>query len=174
MSAVKPLAETPEIAELLPRDESAKLDGSKLKIVRDLSRGPGRVAITDGERTAIYSPFPPPEYGQSLGFVEPLEAEPRNVRHYTETGMYGAANCVALTDGKHKALFLPLACRSPWSGSSAGAVGSGIHQRGTSIREPASSCQRNDARRAIRTFPLWSQTRRRAVAGAVSIGRQSI
>jgi hypothetical protein len=109
MSAVKPLAETPKIAALLPRDESAKLDGSKLKIVRDLSRGPRRVAITDGERIAIYSPIPPPEYEHGLGFVETLEAEPRKVvRHYTETGMYGSVNCVALTDGKHKALFVPV------------------------------------------------------------------
>ncbi len=109
MSAVKPLAETPEIAALLPRDQSAKLDGSKLNIVRDPSRGPRRVAITDGERIAIYSPVPPPEYERGLGFAETLEAEPRKVvRHYTETGMYGAANCVALTDGKHKALFVPV------------------------------------------------------------------
>ncbi len=109
MSALKPLAETPEIAELLPRDESAKLDGSKLKIVRDLSRGSGRVAITDGERIAIYAPIPPPESERGLGFVETLEAEPKKVvPHYTETGMYGAANCVALTDGKHKALFVPV------------------------------------------------------------------
>jgi hypothetical protein len=109
MSAVKPLPETAEISALLPRDESAKLDGSKLKIVRDLSRGSRRVAITDGERIAIYSPIPPPEYERSLGFAEALETEPRNIlRHYTETGMYGAANCVALTDGKHKALFVPV------------------------------------------------------------------
>ena len=109
MRKEKHLPETPEIAAVLPRDESAKLDGSKLQIVRDPSRGPRRVAITDGERIAIYSPIPPPEYEQGLGFVETLEAEPRKVvRHYTETGMYGAANCVALTDGKHKALFVPV------------------------------------------------------------------
>ena len=68
------MTEEQETAALLPRDESAKLDGSKLKIVRDLSRGPRRVAITDGERIAIYSPIPPPEYERSLGFAEALEA----------------------------------------------------------------------------------------------------
>jgi hypothetical protein len=109
MRKEKHLPETPEIAALLPRDESAKLDGSKLKIVRDLSRGPRRVAITDGERIAIYSPIPPPEYEQGLGFVETLGAEPRKVvRHYTETGMYGSVNCVALTDSKNNALFVPI------------------------------------------------------------------
>ena len=109
MSQVKQLPETPEVAVLLPRDESLKLDGSKLKIVRDLSRGPRRVAITDGERTAIYSPISPPEDEYGLGFADNLEAEPTDIlRYYTEMGMYGAANCVALTDGKHKALFVPV------------------------------------------------------------------
>ncbi len=41
-------------------------------------------------------------------------------------------------------------------------------------QRPLSPCQRNEARRAIWTCPLSSQTRRRAVAGALSIGRELI
>ena len=77
--------EMPE--HLIPRDKSHKLDGQLLRIVPELSQGPNRVAITDGELTAIYSPIEPVPEDRRRGFVATLSAEPTHVmRHYTEAG----------------------------------------------------------------------------------------
>jgi hypothetical protein len=39
---------------LIPRDLSRDLEGGKLRIVPELSDGPDRVAITDGERSDLF------------------------------------------------------------------------------------------------------------------------
>ena len=99
--------EMPE--HLIPRDKSRKLDGQLLRIVPELSQGPNRVAITDGELTAIYSPIEPVPEDRRRGFVASLSAEPTRVmRHDTEAGWNCVANCVALTDGKRKVIFVPV------------------------------------------------------------------
>jgi hypothetical protein len=94
---------------LIPRDTSAQLDGRLLRIVPELSEGPNRVAITDGERTAIYAPVEPVEHDREQGYVESLEADATAiVPHYTEAGWDCVANCAALTDGVRKAIFVPV------------------------------------------------------------------
>jgi hypothetical protein len=83
---------------LIPRDLSRDLEGGKLRIVPELSDGPDRVAITS------LSPLT-----RASGYVESLEAEAIEiVPHYTEAGWYCEANVVALSDGKRKAIFVPV------------------------------------------------------------------
>jgi hypothetical protein len=97
---------------LIPRDKSRKLEGQLLRIVPELSQGPNRVAISDGELTAIYAKIEPIPEDRETGFVEALNRDPvRIMRHYTEAGWDCVANYVALTDGKRKAIFVR---SSPW------------------------------------------------------------
>jgi len=94
---------------LIPRDLSRELEGGELRIVPELSEGPDRVAITDGERTAIYSPIEPISYDRESGYVESLQAEAIEiVPHYAEAGWDCVANVVALSDGNRKAIFVPV------------------------------------------------------------------
>jgi hypothetical protein len=58
---------------------------------------------------AIYSPIEPISSDRASGYVESLEAEAIEiVPHYTEAGWYCEANVVALSDGKRKAIFVPV------------------------------------------------------------------
>jgi hypothetical protein len=94
---------------VIPRDLSRELEGGELRIVPELSEGPARVAITDGERIAIYSPIEPVSSDRECGYVERLEADAIEiVPHYTEAGWDCVANVVALSDGNRKAIFVPV------------------------------------------------------------------
>ena len=94
---------------LIPRDLSRDLEGGELRIVPELSEGPDRVAITDCERIAIYSPIEPVPGDRRCGYVAGLEGNAIEiVPHYTEAGWYCEANVVALSDGKRKAIFVPV------------------------------------------------------------------
>jgi hypothetical protein len=94
-------------AELILRDQSLK--GRDLRIVPELSEGPARVAITDGERTAIYSPIAPWPSPRTRRYKAALQNDPVEILpEYTEAGAYCQANCVTLTDGKDTAIFVPV------------------------------------------------------------------
>ena len=94
---------------LIPRDLSRELEGSELRIVPELSQGPDQVAITDGERTAIYLPIEPIPGDRRRGYVARLKGEAVEIiPHYTEAGWYCEANVVALSDGNRKAIFVPV------------------------------------------------------------------
>jgi hypothetical protein len=94
---------------LIPRDLSRELEGGELRIVPELSQGPGRVAISDGERIAIYSPINPIPEDRRRGYVSALAADAIEiVPHYTEAGWDCVANVVALSDGNRKAIFVPV------------------------------------------------------------------
>lgn len=81
----------------LPRSAVKGMDGSDLRIV---GRGAkGEAIITDGERVAPYEPME----GQP-----PLDGELRIVPAYVEAGWFTEANCVTLTDGERRAVYVPV------------------------------------------------------------------
>ena len=74
------------------------MDGSDLSIAW-VGDGGAVVAITDGERLAVYQPLN----------AEPLSPDTLHiVPAYVEAGWFSEANCVTLTDGERTVLYVPL------------------------------------------------------------------
>lgn len=102
----------PDAPDLLPRREIApediprcpELDGSTLKIMPSFAEGePTAIAVTDGERTAIYVPLL-----RDTAVVTAAFDRLRIARGYTEAGWYAEANVLQITDGKRTAVYVPL------------------------------------------------------------------
>jgi hypothetical protein len=86
----------------LPRDDA--MDGSGLRIVRaseiEVSE-PEELAITDGERTAVYRPYSVLKDGAP-------EGRPEIIDGYTEAGWFCDANCVTIRDGRRESIYAPV------------------------------------------------------------------
>ncbi len=84
-----------EFQASLPR--SATMEGDDLTVA-DV-RSDGLVIVTDGERSAPYTPLQ----------GEPLEgSDLKIVPRYVEAGAFTEANCVSLTDGRRIAVYVPV------------------------------------------------------------------
>ena len=73
------------------------MDGSDLQIIS--IEKDGNVVIGDGERTALYEP--------TKGNT-PIGASVSISPAYVEAGWFSEANCITLTDGQRKAVYVPV------------------------------------------------------------------